>query len=104
MTSAKQQHLERIRSETAYPTFRSLINFFAISLCILGGIFLSIGVLGLVGQLLGLWQSFGLLPGLGLVVAGVIYIITGKVFKEAAVMLADMVDSLTDLNSRYEQQ
>ena len=50
----------------------------------------TLGIEGLAGVFIGL-------------IGGLIYIVLGKVTKEAALMLADMADSITDLNSRYEQ-
>lgn len=37
-------------------------------------------------------------------IVGFIYIVIGKVSREAAFMIADVADALTDQNSRYEKQ
>jgi hypothetical protein len=101
--SAKERYIARIRSESAYPTFRSIVSLFAVILYVVGTLFI-IG--GLFGGLVALAQDAGRGIGLMIVgaVVGIIYIILGKVSKEAAFMLADVADSLTDLNSRNEQQ
>ena len=100
----KQQYLERIRMQSSYPAFRSLIMIFTYLLYILAGIIAFFGlILGLVAMF-----NQGFFPGLGLILGAVvtaaIYFVIGKVFKEAASMLADVVDSITDFYSRYEQQ
>lgn len=101
MTTSKQTYIQRIRSTSAYPTFRTFIGIIALLLYIFGLIAIIGGVLlGLAAMQSG-DQSGIIAIFLGPIV-GIIYIIIGKVLKEASLMLADIADSITDLNSRYE--
>ncbi len=99
---AKERYIQRIRSESAYPTFRSLINLFAILLYlvavifIVGGLFAGLAAMSQQGA-----QGIGLM--IGGFILGVIYYVIGRVTKEAAFMLADVADCLTDQNSRCEK-
>jgi hypothetical protein len=104
MNPAKQNYLNRIRSESAYPVYRSLIGLFVLIFYVLGGLV----ILG--GLVTGLGTMFhtGFLAGVFVIlisfVFGAIYIILAKFMKEAMLMAADLTDSITDLNSRYDQQ
>lgn len=101
--SARQKYIQRIRSESAYPVFRSLVNTFAILLYIFGALFIVAGfIIGF--SLIAREGAAALAAMFGGVIAGLIYIIIGRVSKEASFMFADLADSITDLNSRYEQQ
>jgi hypothetical protein len=104
MNTPKAQYIQRIRTQSTYPTFRTFVGVIALlfyiigAICILGGI---------IGMFAGMSQQ-GLGPGvialfLGILI-GLIYIVIGKLIKEASLMLADIADSITDVNSRYEQQ
>jgi hypothetical protein len=80
-----------------------MINIFAVvlyivgAICIIGGVVAGLAALSQNGA-----QTIGMMVG-GLVI-GIIYIIIGKVTKEAAFMLADVADCLTDQNSRNERK
>jgi hypothetical protein len=103
MNSPKQQYLRRIRSQSAYPTFRSLVRIIAVLFYILGALM----VLGaLVAGLAAMAREgfAGVLVLFGGIILGLVYIVIGRVTQEAAFMLADIADSMTDLNSRYEAQ
>jgi hypothetical protein len=103
MNPTKQAYLQRIRSQSSYPTFRSLIGIFALLLYILGAVCILGGIIGGLGAMAKQGAS-GLVVIVVGFIAGAIYIIMGKVVREASSMLADIADSVTDLNSRYEQQ
>jgi ABC-type Fe3+ transport system permease subunit len=98
----KQQYIRRIRAESAYPAFRSLIEVFVILIFVAGGILIAVGLLAGFSMIVHEDEQ-GIFVILGGCFGGVICIIIGKVLKEAAFMLADVADSITDLNSRYEQ-
>ena len=98
MNPEKKSHIERIRSESAYPTFRMMAELGC-------WIFWIIGVLGFLGfSLKSLFSGqLGMIGFIaGLIWVGVFYA-AGLVFKEASLMLADLADSITDANSRHEE-
>ena len=95
MGPVKKLYLDRIRSESAYPAFRSVINVIALLFYCLGGLFFA-------GAFLGGFQSgspFLLVAGAAM---GLLYLIIGKVLKEISLMLADIADSVIDANSHNE--
>jgi hypothetical protein len=99
MTASKQQYLTAIRSNTAYPTYRGIIGIIAI----LGYILAALSALGsLISGLGAMGDSFvaglGILIG-GLVTAALIFL-GARFWKEAAMILADIGDSITENNSR----
>lgn len=101
MNPHKKKYLDRIRSESAYAAFRgyghlaSLVFYAFGILSIIVGAFIGFGILG--GGM-NLWALAG-----GLVL-GFFYFVIGHLIHEGAAMLADIADSTTDLNSRYEGQ
>jgi hypothetical protein len=99
MNTPKQKYIERIRSQSAYPTFRSLIGIIAILFYVLGALAILGGQGGMANQ-----GSSGIVVLFGGIVSGIICIVVGRVTQEPASMLADIADSITDLNCRYEQK
>jgi hypothetical protein len=99
MNTPKQKYIERIRSQSAYPTFRSLIGIIAILFYVLGALAILGGLGGMANQ-----GSSGIVVLFGGIVSGIICIVIGRVTQETASMLADIADSITDLNCRYEQK
>jgi hypothetical protein len=91
MNEQKELYLHRIRSQSAYPLLRKVATFVAF-------LFYSIAFL-IVLVAVKLYSLYGLfaLP-VALLVA-----IAGGVLKEISIMVADIADSVTDLNCRYEQ-
>jgi ABC-type polysaccharide/polyol phosphate export permease len=91
MNEQKQHYLLRIRSQSAYPWIRRLSTFVAF-------IFYSIALFMVV-------IAFGFFGPAGLLAIPVafLFVIAGAVLKEASILLADIADSVTDLNCRYEQ-
>ena len=99
MTATKQQYITAIRSNTAYPTYRGIIGIIAL----LGYILAGLSALGaLISGLRAMGDSFiggfGILIG-GLVTAALIFL-GARFWKEAAMILADIGDSITETNSR----
>ena len=90
MSEQKLHYLSRIRSQSAYPWIRRLSTFVAF-------IFYSIALFMVV-------VSVGLagLAGLLSIPVAFLFVIAGAVLKEASILLADIADSVTDLNCRYE--
>lgn len=93
----KNQYIERIRAESAYPAFRNLVSLsagvsiFCAAICIL------VGVVGCYS-----YKDGG--QGVALAIAGIVLILITKASKEASLMLADLVDSITDSNSQKEDE
>jgi hypothetical protein len=90
MSEQKLHYLSRIRSQSAYPWIRRLSTFVAF-------IFYSIALFMVV-------VSVGLagLAGLLSIPVAFLFVIAGSVLKEVSIMVADIADSVTDLNCRYE--
>jgi len=91
MNEQKLTYLLRIRSQSAYPWIRRLSTFvaFVFYSIALFMVLLSVGLFGMAGLLA--------------VPVAFLFVIAGAVLKEASILLADIADSVTDLNSRYEQ-
>ncbi len=98
MTPAKQQYLDSIRHNSAYPTYRNVIGLVSLIFYGLAAVF-ALGAL--IGGLSAMARSF--IAGIGVLVIGVLlaalYYFMGKLFKEAALILVDMGDSTLDANS-----
>jgi hypothetical protein len=93
----KIQYIERIRAESAYPAFRNLISLSAGVSIFCGAICILVGVIALFAS-----REGG--QGLILAIAGIVLILITKASKEASLMLADLVDSITDSNSQKEDE
>lgn len=102
----KQLYLDRIRAESAYPTFRSFVNVIARIFYLIGGLLLAGGLICILAGLGGTLGNSGPLalvsfvPAFLFVLAGTIWILFGKIIKESSLMLADAADSLTEQASR----
>jgi hypothetical protein len=92
MNEQKLHYLLRIRSQSSYPWIRRLSTFVAFVFYSIALFMVLLGV--------GLFGMKGLLA----VPVAFLFVIAGAVLKEASIMLADIADSVTDLNCRYEQQ
>ena len=92
MNEQKLHYLLRIRSPSSYPWIRRLSTFVAFVFYSIALFMVLLGV--------GLFGMKGLLA----VPVAFLFVIAGAVLKEASIMLADIADSVTDLNCRYEQQ
>jgi len=91
MNEQKELYLHRIRSQSAYPWIRRLALVVALAF-FSSAIFILVLALAFFGK-------FGLL----VTPVSIILFIVGAVLREASIMLADIADSVTDLNCRYEQ-
>jgi hypothetical protein len=99
MNAHKSAYLNRIRSESAYPTFRTFIDL------ITGlAIGLGIGICGIsiIYGVSSVKDLLGLLLILPFFIGGLIIAALGIIIKQASIMIADIADSITDLNYRYE--
>ncbi len=96
----KKQYLDRIRSDSAYPAFRGVVNIIALLLYVVGALFIIGAVLVGFGVLGDGMNPVAFISGM---VLGLFYFVIGKVLREVSLMIADVADSITDLNSRYEQ-
>jgi uncharacterized membrane protein (DUF485 family) len=94
MNTQKAAYLDKIRSQTLYFGARRTAVYVAIFFNVLGAICI-IGGLFMIPETSGISVLWGLL-------SGVLNFAIGAVIKETSIMVADIADSITDLNSRYE--
>lgn len=104
MNRNKKQYVERIRSNTAYPTYRAIVRVIEI----LGYIGVAIAILGTLAAAFGTTYSSELtggrqdstIPTLVVLAGGgtgaILSFFMIRFLKEAAMMLADIADSLTE--------
>lgn len=83
---ASADFVEKLRDQSAYPTFRAVVN---ISTAI-GYVF---GVATLIGGLIVAWRSESYGMFFGTLVVGIGSLVMTRVFKEVAMMFADMSDA-----------
>jgi len=99
MENSKQQYLESIRSNSAYPVYRNFIGILALLGYLVAGIDALVAlIMGFVSMRSSFFGGVGIiiLGGLGAVLT---YFLV-KFFKEAALILADITDSTLEANSR----
>jgi len=98
MNLPKQQYLEQIRADSAYPVYRGIINTIALLFYAVAALFALGAIVGGLGTMT---RSF--VTGLGGLILGLIlaalYYFLGRFFKEAALILADIGDSIVDANA-----
>ena len=99
MNLAKQQYLQAVRADSAYPIYRGFIG----TLSLLGYVLAGAIALGtIIGTFSSLSTSFWL--ALSILVIGAVFCATvflsAKLSKEAALMLADIADATVDASAR----
>jgi ATP/ADP translocase len=96
---SKQQYLAAIRANSAYPVYRGVINIITLLSYLMAAVIALGAIIGAAGAM-----SYSMTSGLGVLVTGVIfaalYFFLGRFFKEAALILADIGDSVVDANSQ----
>jgi hypothetical protein len=101
MASDKSQYLNRIRSDSNYPTYRNIIGLIAF----LGYLFAALNGIGVIIAGVIRMQDY-FLHGLVILLGGLIvsaFIFFGARFwREAALILADIGDSVIDANSENQ--
>jgi hypothetical protein len=99
MNLSKQHYLESIRADSAYPVYRGTINTVALLFYIVAAV---CGLGAVIGGLGAMTNS--VISGLGIMLFGLtfaaLYYFLGRLFKEAALIVADIGDSIVDTNSR----
>lgn len=101
MNAQKQRYIEQIRTNTAYPAYRSIIGLITLLGYLMAAL---IGFGALVGGLMMMADSFlagFFILGTGLVYSAIIFVLA-KFSKEASLIIADIGDSVTDANSRNQ--
>lgn len=97
MSNQKIVYLDRIRSQSAYPWIRRIAGLVALFFYTLGAIWFFSGLIATItgngGG--GLALIFGAL-------LGVLFFVIGAIIRETSIMVADIADSITDLNCRYD--
>lgn len=99
MNESKQQYLQSVRSDSAYPVYRSVIGIFALLGYLLAGTL----------ALMTLVSGFGMMTNsltmglvtllMGGIVSAMVFFLA-KLSKEAALILVDLADSTVEANSR----
>ena len=102
MNAHKTKYIDRIRKETAYPAFRAFISIISLLVIGMGFVLACVGAIGVGKALSGNFVYFELFMALIPIVIGIILAAVGLILKEASIMIADIADSITDLNYRYE--
>ncbi len=98
MTQTKQQYLQFVRANSAYPVYRGFIG----TIALLGYMFAAvIGLVAVIGAIMLMKTSF--LLGFVVLVGGGIYTaltaLLVRLAKEAALILVDMGDSIVESNA-----
>jgi hypothetical protein len=89
----KKRYNKRLRTESSYPTFRRLAT-------VLSYIFYAMGALAIITGFIGLINTQPL--GLLVIIPGILVIAIGKAQEEAFLLLADIADSMNDINCRFD--
>ena len=98
MPESKKMYIAHIRSNSAYPTFRSLIQIF-------GGLFIGLGVVCIITGIVGAFMNYGrndvtaITIGISGIASGLVFIVLGRLVTEVSSMIADIADSVTESNS-----
>jgi len=98
MPESKKMYIAHIRSNSAYPTFRSLIQIF-------GGLFIGLGVVCIITGIVGAFMNYGkndvtaITIGISGIASGLVFVVLGRLVTEVSSMIADIADSLTESNS-----
>ena len=104
MKADKQQYLNQIRTNTSYPTYRGIIGIIAI----LGYLLAALNGLAALISGIGMMMGNSFIAGVGIIVGGLL--IAGLIFlgarfwKETALILTDIGDSITETNSKSPHQ
>ena len=98
MNPLKQRYLNRIRKESAYGALRTTLDWYWI-ICI------CVTALMIVPAIMMFMNGFGndhqTAATLASLSAGIL--VSGFIFTRIGLLLIDIADSITDLNSRYEE-
>ncbi len=101
MNGEKQQYIAYIRANSSYPTYRGIIGLIAILGYILAAL---VGLSSLVTGLSAMMYEGGFLMALFTIMSGAVATALGilmvRFYKEAALILADIGDAVTDQTSR----
>jgi hypothetical protein len=100
-TTPRSQYIAQMRSRTAYPTFRALMNAYLILQYVCAAFVLIASLITVAVSFIG--PDGAALVGLASLISGLllaaIIVVIAKVFYEASMMLADIADSLLDQNA-----
>ncbi len=97
MPESKKMYIAHIRSNSAYPTFRSLIQIF-------GGLFIGLGVVCIITGIVGAFMNYGkndvtaITIGISGIASGLVFVVLGRLVTEVSSMIADIADSVTESN------
>jgi hypothetical protein len=97
MTQTKKIHLLNLRADSAYATFRFIVNFIAFITCIGAGLSIIWGVFAFS-------NPYAIDKAIVAFVGGFVTLILGLLSKGASLILADIADSIIDSNIRSEER
>ena len=105
LNTRKEEHLDRVSRETSYPSTRRLVRlvaniFYALAVVNFGATLITALYL-LSDSAFGMIDFFLLIAAA--VISAIIWII-GRIIFEVGLVLVDVVDSILDINSRYEER
>ncbi len=96
----KQQYVEHLRNQSSYPVYRGMINVIAIAFYVLAVVQVMMAVFSMIAMAF----SNNLVAGVGAFVMGLIgaafTALFARFWREAATIIADIGDSITEANSR----
>ena len=99
MNPVKQQYLQVIRANTAYPVYRGFVTIIALLFFLLAGLDALFAVIGGFAMM-----STNTLLGVGVMVVGGVFaailFMVARLAKEASLILADLADSTVDANAQ----
>ena len=100
METTKQQYIDQIRTNTAYPNYRRFVGIVAILGYVLAGLLVLITLLAFIEAVsVGEYRE-GFTFLVGSLIAAIIIIFMSRLLKEAALIFSDIADSITDTNSK----
>ena len=100
METRKQQYIDQIRTNTAYPNYRRFVGIVAILGYVLAGLLVLITLLAFIEAVsVGEYRE-GFTFLVGSLIAAIIIISMSRLLKEAALIFSDIADSITDTNSK----
>ena len=100
MKEDKTNYLKLIRAETAYPTYRGMVNLLTILGYVMAGLLALFYFIGGIVVMINTSFFAGLFGWIIGAVATVIQVVIVRFMREISFMIADMVDSTIDTNSK----
>ena len=100
METRKQQYIDQIRTNTAYPNYRRFVGIVAILGYVLAGLLVLITLLAFIEAISEGSYREGFTFFIGSIIVAIIIVFVSRLLKEAALIFSDIADSVTDANSK----